>query len=195
MISRVLPVILIIFSIGIFFLYISPTYRDSILPLKAQIDQSNKALAAAEEFNNKQTQIAAERARIPRDGIDKLEQYLPDGVDNVQMILDLNALAQRSGVTLSNFGIKENKQVTQTVASPMGPTESTNGSLLNGPKTKGTESLDLSVTATGTYSAFRTFLYGIEHSLRPLDITQIVVTESKTGVYSFDMTLRIYWLK
>lgn len=194
MISRVLPVILIIFSIGIFFLYISPTYRDTIMPLRAQIDQANKALAAAEEFNNKQTQIAAERARIPRDGIDKLEQYLPDGVDNVQMILDLNALAQRSGVTLSNFGIKENKQAVQN-ASPAGVTGDTSSTLLNSPKTKGTESLDLSVTATGTYGAFRTFLYGIEHSLRPLDITQIVVTESKTGVYSFDMTLRIYWLK
>lgn len=189
MISRTLPVVLIILSIGVFFLYISPTYKDSIVPLKEEISKSDKALAAARNFTEKQAQIATERALIPADGIEKLQRYLPDGVDNVQMILDLNALAARSGVTLSNFGIKENKVVNADGVAVSGT------GLLGTQTSTGTDSLDLSVTVTGTYGAFRTFLYGIEHSLRPMDVTQILVSDSKTGVYTFAMTLRIYWLK
>ena len=188
MMSRALPVILIILSVGIFFLYVSPVYKDTIVPLQQEISRSDAALAAADDFNKKQAQIATERAAIPAESIDKLQKYLPDGVDNVQMIVDLNALASRSGVSLSNFAIKENKQVTAD-----GGTTSGNG-LLGNTAAKGTESLDLSVSVTGTYSAFRTFLYGIEHSLRPLDITQVLVSESKSGVYTFDLTMRIYWL-
>lgn len=187
--SRALPVILICLSIGIFFLYISPTYKNSIIPLQQEIKKSDSALAAAADFNEKQAQIATERAAIPADAVEKLQKYLPDGVDNVQMILDLNALAARSGVTLSRFGIKENSQVATNGSIDTG------GDILNNTKGKGTDSLDLSVTATGTYGAFRTFLYGIEHSLRPLDVTQIIINDSKTGVYSYDMTLRIYWLR
>lgn len=189
MISRILPAILIFFSIGIFFLYISPTYKDTIVPLKEEITKTDTALAVAREFKEKQADIATQRALISEDSIAKLQKYLPDGVDNVQMILDLNALASRSGVTLSNFGIKENKLVAADSGALLG------AGAMNNPTSKGTESLDLSVTATGTYGAFRTFLYGIEHSLRPLDITQIIISDSKTGVYTYDMTLRIYWLK
>ena len=190
MISRALPVILIIIAVGLYFTYISPTYTQKILPLKEEIARSDAALAAAEEFKQKEAQITTERSAIPADGIARLQAYLPDGVDNVQLVLDLNALASRSGIALSNFKIKDNSVTSvangQPNQQPGQQVLSTNG--------KVSDSLDLSVTATGTYSAFRSFLFGIEHSLRPLDITEMKVSDSKTGVYSYDMTIRIYSL-
>ena len=108
MISRTLPIILIIVAGGLYFTYISPTYTNKIIPLKAEIAQSNEALAAAEDFKQKEAQIATERAAIPQEGLTRLLAYLPDGVDNVQQVLDLNALATRSGISLSNFNIKDN---------------------------------------------------------------------------------------
>jgi hypothetical protein len=61
------------------------------------------------------------------------------------------------------------------------------------------DSLVLSVTATGTYAQFRSFLSGIEHSLRPMDVTSIGVsggaTPGSTGTtYKYTMSIRIYWL-
>jgi len=165
-------------------LYVSPTYKNKIMPLQEDIQKSEAALAAARDFTEKEAQIATQRASIPQSDIEKLQKYLPDGVDNVQMVLDLNSLASRSGITLSNFGIKENRQ----------SSDNPEDSLMTIQNGKKTDSLDLSVTATGTYASFRTFLYGIEHSLRPLDINQILVSDSKTGVYTYDITFRIYWL-
>lgn len=200
MISRTLPVILIIISVGLYFTYISPTYTQKILPLKEEISRSTTALAAADDFKQKEAQIATERASIPQDGITKLLAYLPDGVDNVQLILDLNGLATRSGIALSNFAIKDNASAStaiqkgnNTVVGAANTNLSPQRQIFsNGGKT--TDSLDISFTATGTYNSFRTFLNGIEHSLRPIDITQLNLTDSKTGVYTYDLTLRIYWL-
>ena len=209
MITRTLPVILIIISIGLYFTYISPTYTQKILPLKEEISRSTTALAAADDFKQKEAQIATQRASIPQDGITKLLAYLPDGVDNVQLVLDLNGLANRSGIALSNFAIKDNTPASSAPTSGTNTTvnatanKTTNGVVStnsipqrqlysNGGKT--TDSLDISFTATGTYNSFRTFLNGIEHSLRPIDITQLNLTDSKTGVYTYDLTLRIYWL-
>lgn len=187
MIGRLLPIILIILSIGLFVAFINPTYTGKIVPLQAQIKQYDSALAAAADFNKKEAQLATERNAIPADAINRLESYLPDGVDNVQLILDLNALAAKSGVLLSNFEIKQTALDQNSVAAESNALPLTIGS-------KQVDSLDLSVKATGTYGAFRTFLGGVEKSLRPMDLSQMSLTVSQTGVYTYDMTFRIYWL-
>ncbi|MEK7602001.1 MAG: hypothetical protein AAB472_00730 [Patescibacteria group bacterium] len=186
MINRLLPVIVLIIAIAIFVGYTNPLYTREILPLQAQVREYDGALAAAADFNRKEAQLATERAAIPAESIQKIETFLPDGVDNVQLILDLNALAARSGVQLSNFDVKENGVVAQN--------EPQSGGIALEQGGKQTDSLDLSVKATASYSAFRTFLAGAEQSLRILDVTQLDVSDSPTGVYSYAITFRIYWL-
>jgi ABC-type multidrug transport system fused ATPase/permease subunit len=56
------------------------------------------------------------------------------------------------------------------------------------------DSLDITVAATGTYSAFHSFLSGVESSLRQLDVVKVEVKDSPTGVYTYEMTVRLYWL-
>lgn len=188
MIGRILPIIIILISIGLFVMLINPIYTQEILPLQAQVKQYDSALKAAADFNQREIALANERNVIPADSINRLETYLPDGVDNVQLILDLNALAARSGVQLSNFDIRDG-------AAPAASATTQSGALSAGAVgNQLTDSLSLSVKATGTYSAFRTFLTGVESSLRPLDLVDMTVVDSATGVYTYTMTFRIYWL-
>jgi hypothetical protein len=195
-----LPVLSLLVAGCVFFLYIEPTYTGAIADSKAQIASYDAALVAAQQFNLKESQLVAEENQIPAASIQRLESYLPDGVDNVQLILDLNSLASRSGISLSNFAVTDNDPTAgsaSTDASAQGTTSTTgNGDAI--PASDGTspvDSLDLSVQATGTYSAFRTFLAASEQSLRPLDVTALSVTDSATGVYSYSITFRIYWLQ
>ncbi len=185
MITRILPALVLLIAIGLFFGYISPTYATKIEPLQGQIKQYNSTLAAAADFQKKEAQLAADRNAIPADAIARLETYLPDGVDNVQLILDLNALAAKSGVQLSNFDIKTDTTTSSDGAAGQLPLDANNQKV---------DSLDLTVKAVGTYGAFRTFLNGVEQSLRPMDLVQLDIENSPTGVYNYDMTFRIYWL-
>jgi hypothetical protein len=183
MITRILPILLIIFAIGIFVGYINPVYTKSIMPLQTQVKQYKNTLLAAEDFNRKEAQLATERNAIPADAVARLLAFLPDGVDNIQLILDLNALASRTGVKLSDFNIKSSEDS----GSGNGPSPLESGGAT-------TDHIEITLRATGTYDAFRTFLSSVERSLRPLDLVQITITDSATGVYTYDMTYRIYWL-
>ena len=186
MIGRLLPFVTILIAVGLFFGYINPTYTGSVAAERAEIASYDNALAAAEAFAKKENDLLAERNSVPAEGIKRLEVFLPDGVDNVQLILDLDALANRSGIKLSDFEMDVAKATSGAGQSA--------GTLPLDPQTP-IESLSLEVSATGTYEAFRTFLTGVETSLRPLDLVSMEVQDSDTGVYSYDMVFAIYWLR
>jgi Tfp pilus assembly protein PilO len=188
MTHRILPIVALLIAGGLFFGYVHPTYTGKVATLSQEIQTLDGALSAAKRFQAKESELAAEKAQLPAEQLARLETYLPDGVDNVQLILDLNALAARSGLALSDFNVED-----AGAPQPNAP-ESSRGPLSLQSATP-TESLNLSLKATGTYAALRTFLAGVETSLRPLDLVDITLVDSTTGVYTYQMTFRFYWLR
>jgi Tfp pilus assembly protein PilO len=187
--SRIIPVIFIIAAVALFLVYVQPTYSGSIAMLSTEIKDLDTALDAARSFKDKEVALTQERNSLSAEQLTRLEAFLPDSVDNVQLIVDLNSLAARSGVTLSDFSIEGDSAAGDDTA-PVA--EETTLALDSG---EPTDTLELSVAATGSYEAFRTFLAGVEQSLRPLDIIELTVEDSETGVYTYDITFRIYWLR
>ncbi|HVB20045.1 MAG TPA: hypothetical protein VNF51_02040 [Candidatus Paceibacterota bacterium] len=187
--SRILPSLALLVAVGIFFAYVNPTWSGSIAAKQATIASDDQALAAATEYTNQQNQLAAARDAIDPTDLTGLTTLLPDSVDNVGLILDLNALAASSGLSLSSVDITSNTA----------STGSTNSgavvSALPNPVVSPVGSVDLSLSAIGTYSAFKAFLGAIEKSERLLDVQDIVIKGSDTGVYGYQMTIRIYWLR
>ncbi|HEY4489182.1 MAG TPA: hypothetical protein VJA87_01735 [Candidatus Paceibacterota bacterium] len=200
MMSRIFPAVAILIAIGLFFGYVNPTRSGSIASSKAQIASYESALEAAERFKEREAELIIAQANIPSDGLARLAGFLPDGVDNVQIILDLNTLAARSGITLSDFETSTDEGSSSggsqtTTQQPQGPSD-INGDTSFGFNSDGPiDSLEITVSATGTYASFRNFLDGIERSLRLLDVVSVSVTDSTTGVYTYDMTIRLYWLR
>ena len=206
--SRIIPLLLVIGAVGLFIGYTQPTYGGSIASLKEEIRSFDTALLAAEQFKQKEVQLTQQRAALSQEQLARLEAFLPDSVDNVQLIVDLNSLAARSGVQLSQFDIAESGGASDSASSATtaGMPQAAGPGTDAAPLTQGntalalrssepTESLELSVSATGSYAAFRTFLAGVEQSLRPLDVIELSVQDSDTGVYTYDITFRLYWLR
>jgi hypothetical protein len=195
--SRLIPIVAILFAIGLFLLYIRPTYSGAIHDTQQQIASYDQALVAADRFQAKEAQLTQARSQIPAESLARLNAFPPDGVDNVQLILDMDALAARSGITLSDFNTQNSNSST---AAPQ--TNASTPAQINQPIPTGAaltssspvDSLSLTFKATGTYSSFRNFLSGMENSLRPLDVMNLDVTQSANGVYTYGMTVRIYWL-
>lgn len=191
---RLFPIVPFLAALGLFFGYVHPTYTGSISALNNEIKSYDAALAAADRFAEREAALSAERAAIPPEGLARLEALLPDGVDNVQLILDLDALASRSGLSLTDFDVATGGASTDpNSTAPAGAIAPGEGVELGG--IDPVDSIDLAVTATGTYASLRTFLTGVERSLRLLDLVELTVEDSETGVYSYDMTFRLYWLR
>lgn len=179
--SRVLPLLALMIAIATLFLYVSPMWSVGIADINANIALDDQALKAASDYTAQKSALADKRAAINSADIRRLEVFLPDSVDNVGLILDLNALAARSGLSLSNIDVS---------AVDSGATNTAAGGLASNP----VGSANLSLSAIGTFTALQTFLRGIERSERLLDAQDIVVKGSDTGVYTYQMTLRLYRL-
>jgi hypothetical protein len=188
MTSKIFPVLLILVAVGVFFAYIHPTYTGDIKSKQEIIYQYDRALAAAKEFKETEAELLSEKNAIPPSDRARIEALLPDGVDNIQLILDLDALASRTGVRLSNYDVRQASEQESEEAALA------SGSAIDVGEDTPYQSITLSVTATGTYDSFRRFLDGAQKSLRLLDLTTLNIAVSNTGVYTYDMTFTIYWL-
>ncbi|HUQ29932.1 MAG TPA: type 4a pilus biogenesis protein PilO [Candidatus Paceibacterota bacterium] len=179
--SRVLPVLALLLSVLIFFSYTKSVYEESVAKHKEAIAADLRALAAAEDYAARSGELVAAQNAMDQDALGRLLKMLPDSVNNVRSILDLDGLAARTGVAISSIDVSRESaaQATEDGASAQSPVGS----------------VELSLSGKGTYAAFQKFLQGIETSQRLLDITDLTIIGSDTGVYTYQMTARLYWLR
>jgi hypothetical protein len=192
MTDRVLPAIAFLAALGIFFWYVNPTWTGSVATTRAAIAADAQALASAERYLAQQNLLASKRDAIDPTDIALLTTFLPDSVDNVGLILDLNALAARSQLALSNVDVVSGEA--NGSGASAGAAGAQVGALPSG-VVNPVGSVDVSLAAVGTFSALQEFLVGVEKSARLLDVRDLTVKGSDTGVYNYQMTLRIYWLR
>lgn len=176
----ILPILAMFVSVVIFFGYTKPLYDVSVREHEMEIDAAKKALAAAAGYVERANELAVAEAAMDQEALGRLKIMLPDSVNNVRTILDLDALAVRSGIALSSVDVSE------TSAEKVSEDDDSAGPLA---------SVELSISGRGTYAALQKFLEGIEKSQRLLDVTHISVASSETGVYTYTLTARLYWLR
>lgn len=178
--SRVLPVLALLVATLIFFMYTKQVYEGSVQMHKQKIAEDESALRAAADYAENASRLLAEKDAMDQDALARLEKMLPDSVDNVQAILDLDGLAESTGIALASIDVSR--------ASALEATEESADQSLVG-------SVQVSLSGKGTYAAFQKFLKGIETSQRLLDITDLSVSGSDTGVYTYQLSARLYWLR
>jgi Tfp pilus assembly protein PilO len=177
---------------GIFFFFTQPHY-DTVRALQSEIAQYDQALERAHELQQlKQSLLSRFNAFNPAD-IDRLHKLLPDHVDNVRLILDLDNLAARHGLAIQNV-----------VISDPSAERNTGGVIASASASRQKYgSLTLKFRTQGTYDSFVAFLNDLEASLRIVDLVSLKLgvetgpqAQSRTEpVYRYDLTIRTYWLK
>ena len=186
--NLITPIILIIISIGTFFFYVDPNYRGTDLSNGAQsIQDLQKEDAQYQASLNNTTAIRMKRQTLmdkesginPSD-LSKLQKLLPDNIDNIKLVIDINQIAQTHNLTLKD--IKLDTSI-KTNPNKLGVDTSKHGTV------------GLSFSVTSSYDNFQNFLTDLEKSLRLVDITDLSVTGNDTGIYDFSVGLKTYWLK
>ena len=142
--------------------------------------QYRNALNNTAELRSKRDSLIDKRSQITPDDLLRLEKLLPDNIDNIKLVIDMNNIAADHGLSLK--GIKLDTEV------------KADASKLGKDATKyGTVGLTFSVSAS--YENYQNFLTNLERSLRLVDIVDLSVSGNDSGVYDFTVGLRTYWLK
>lgn len=179
-----MPIILVGAALGLFVLYTNPTYQE-IKGRKAEVASYDEALNKSQELRAVRDQLLAKRNTFPAEFVQKLERMLPDNVDNIRLIIDINNIAARHQLALSDveLGAVGDSPVERN-ATAVGASGDAVGSVTVG------------FSTTATYEDFLTFLADIEHSLRLVDVeTLSFKAAGEGGLSNYDMTIRTYWLK
>ncbi len=179
-------------AIALFFFYTKPAY-DGIRDIQSRIDQYDLALNKADELQRlKQSLLSRFNAFNPAD-VERLNKLLPNHIDNVRLVLDLDTLASQHGLALQNVVINA------PGTSPQGATKPTP---TIGPSRQIYDSLTLRFATSGPYPRFVDFMTAAENSLRIVDVVALTMDPDPSipaingePIYRYDITVRTYWLK
>jgi hypothetical protein len=174
------PILFLVIAVTLFFWYIDPTYAN-IQKLLSEQSQIDHALSRSKELQDVRDQLLARYNTFPQAELDRLQKLLPDHVDNVRLILDLDSMATRYGMRVRNVTISGDQ--TRIQAGEIGPSDNAY------------ESVVLSFTVTGPYTVFREYLADLERSLRLVDVVGIDFQSNATGIYDYTLDVKTYWLK
>lgn len=176
----ILPIILLAAALGLFVMYTNPNFQ-GIKQLSAQQTAYDEALNKAQQLRAVRDQLLARRASFSDEDVNKLSHMLPDNLDNIRLIIDINNIASRHQAALSQV--------------QLGDTKSRAGSSLStGPSGSAIGSVEIGFTITASYDNFLAFVEDVEHSLRVIDVTKIGFTTGGQDVSSYSFTIKTYWL-
>ena len=197
MIKYIIPIILIGISIALFFGFTDVLYQD-ISSMKELSSSYNEALGNSKALEAERDKLTAKYNTINPADIAKLEKLIPDSVDNIRLILEIEKTALPYGMTL-----KDVKYDTLLSATADGQTRAVETGA------KATTSRlpygiwDLEFSTEGTYSNFVNFVKDLESNLRIVDVTSIEFSSPDVvGLnpnlpqsYKYQFKIKTYWLK
>lgn len=182
--KNLFAILLIAASVGIAFGYARPIWSE-IQSLRQEESKYSEALKRVEVLNAALENQKALIASIPPADLERLEKLLPDNVDNVKLIIDINNIASSEGMSIRDISI----------ATPKDDSTSRSASAVS--SRAGYDYIDLSFKVNAQYGQFLKFITSLEQSLRLVDIINVsfVPGETGSGTYDFAVTIRTYWLK
>ena len=203
MMRFITPIIFIGIAGAFFFMVTNPMYN-SISDVKAQAASYNDALNTSKTLESERDALTTKYNAIDPDDLTKLQKLLPDNVNNIRLILEIEQIAAPYGMTLTNIkydatGVTGTTDTTTVVQGGSAPSASN--------KDYGTFNLEFSTS--GTYDNFMNFTKNLESNLRIVDISSISFSsDSSSGattgvsakagspeVYNYDFKIKTYWLK
>lgn len=174
-------------AIGLFYVYVSPTYEE-IKALRIEKAEYDEAINNSQKVQDARDELLVKYNGFAPNDLKRLEKLLPNYVDNIRLIIEVDSIASRYNMILKNVQISV----------PAAPTGISNQALPTDTLPYGTT--DFSFEVSGPYEAYRSFTKDLEYSLRVIDITGITFSADKDQKdvfdrYDFKTSLQTYWLK
>lgn len=196
MLRYITPLILIGAAVGVFLLVADPLFTEA-KGYRATEQSYNTALANSRQLKAVRDELLVRYNSFTTSDLLRLERMLPDNVDNIRLVIEIEKIASQYGMALRDVAFETVQAEDPAAALQEGAfVTETPESLLLDSRDYGTFSL--SFTTRGTYANFVRFLGDLERNLRIVDIDSIKFSSEEgatAGIYDYDFEIQTYWLK
>ncbi len=183
-----IPYILIAVSIGLFYMHIDPRYTE-VQALQKEKNEYVAALSKIEQLQEQKNQILAVFNAIPKTDMDRLSRLLPEKLNTVKLIADMDGIAGNYGVTIGSIKVAEEAvDRAQQVSSEA--------------QSKPYRTTAVSFKFTASYDTMVLFLRDMERSLQLIDVSSITFTVAEDkketdgfGLNNYNIVFQTYSLK
>lgn len=183
MVRFLLPAVFVAAAFGLFFGYVDPAYQ-KVKELQTEVDRFDEALDRSRELAEIKNQLLSRYNSFSSNDLERLQKLLPDNIDNVRLVLDLDGIARTHNMLIQNVTVSADKAASVQSSNTLG--SDPNPYL----------SVALSFSVTATYEDFIDFIKDLESSLRLVDAASVTFTpRDDTNRYDYQISLSTYWLK
>lgn len=187
-------VILIGISVAVLVIFSGPIYKD-IGVLQAEQKTYNDALDNSKALEISRDELTKTYSSITLDNLNKIKKLLPDSVDNIRLILEIEKIALPYGMTLKDVRYNATPETSVDKKLPG------RGGAENRSQKYGSWDLEFSVSTN--YTNFLNFTKDLEKNLRIIDITSLQfdsagslnANKSIPEIYRYNYKIKTYWLK
>lgn len=194
----IIPIILICASIAGFIFYVMPMYSE-VNTLRTDVASYDQALSNSKDLQETRDNLIASYKVIPKEDKDRLNRFLPNTVNNIELILEIQHIASKHNLSIKNISF-----VPPTAESAESPetTKTTKNTKSQSASNFGT--FDLDFKTRSDYATFKLFMADLEQNLRLIDIVSVSFTVPEATIkdptfdpnlYDFSLKIKTYWLK
>ena len=185
--SKIVPIIFLVISGLLFFFVIDPIYNGDALANQKGIKDIRQEKAAYEDvltrarsLQEKRNDLQKRYNAITDTDKSRLEMLLPDTLDNVRLVLDIDQIANRKNLNIQNISVNDGSGTDKKAPTP---------------DEKGFGSATITFSVAAPYDVFVQFLSDLEDGLRLIDVTALSIDTKNPLAYSYTVTFKTYWLK
>src|SRR5690606_27976899 len=111
----VLSIVMILAAIGAVVFFAVPRYQ-AVADMRAEEAQLNEALANARKLEEARQDLLDRYNSFDPADLRRLQTMLPENIDNVKLIIELDALAAQYGLPLQNVTVENSEETAPGVA-------------------------------------------------------------------------------
>ncbi len=174
--------LLIVTAVTLFLIFTRPQY-DSLSKLRSTLSSRNDVVNNSGALKDELRKKQAAKSSIDINLIDRLNKIVPADVDSVFLIIEVDDLARRYGMSLKSPRFSSKDVVSDTRG-------------FQTIDTKPYNVFTFEFVVDGSYDNFMEFLRDVERNMRLFDVTAVsFMTPEKGNTISFRVSLNTYWLK
>jgi len=200
----ILPILFIVVAVALFFSVVKPLYGD-VKQLKKEVSTYNIALNNSTELQKTRDSLVDIYKNIKIEDKVRLEHFLPSTINNIELILEIEKIANLHGLPIKNIRFESMDPVNKDGASTEKTDEATVTAEDNPSDYLPYGVFPIEFVVEGRYDTFLLFLNDLEHNLRLVDIKSVSFTvpspvtsptdKTNTNIYSYTLKVETYWLK